>query len=105
MGFTEAIKHCLSNYANFKGRAKRSEYWYFALFCFLAYVISAMVAPALYGIVVVALLLPTFAAGTRRLHDQGKSGANLLWVLVPFGGIVVIIWLASAGDSSLNKYS
>ena len=105
MGFSEAIKYCFSNYANFKGRAKRSEYWFFVLFCFLAYLISGILAPELYGIAVLVLFLPTFAAAVRRLHDGGRSGWNLLWAFVPLGGLVVLVWLASEGQSSLNKYN
>lgn len=105
MGFSEAIKYCLSNYANFNGRAKRSEYWYFMLFGFLVYFITAILSPGLYAIAVFALLIPTFAAAVRRLHDGGRSGWNMLWTLVPFGGLVVLVWLASEGQPGSNKYS
>ena len=105
MNFQQAIKHCLSNYANFKGRAKRSEYWYFVLFCALVYVIATVISPALYVIAALALFIPTLAAGVRRLHDRGRSGWNLLWVLIPFGSIVVLVWLAQDSTPGLNQYN
>jgi len=105
MGFSEAIKYCFSNYANFKGRAKRSEYWYFVLFAAIAYFVAALLSPDLYALVFLALLIPTFAAAVRRLHDGGRSGWNILWTLVPFGGLVVLVWLASEGNSGTNKYN
>ena len=105
MGFSEAIKHCFSNYANFNGRAKRSEYWYFVLFAAIVYFVAALLSPGLYTLVFFALVIPTFAAAVRRLHDGGRSGWNVLWSLVPFGGIVVLVWLASEGQPGSNKYN
>lgn len=105
MKFQEAIKHCLSNYANFKGRAKRSEYWYFVLFCALVYLVTMVVSSQLYVIALLGLLTPSLAAAVRRLHDRGRSGWNLLWSFVPFGSIVVLIWLAKEGQSGANKYN
>lgn len=105
MGFSEAIKYCLSNYANFKGRAKRSEYWYFVLFAAIAYFVAAFLSPELYAIALLALIVPTIAAAVRRLHDGGRSGWNLLWSLIPFGSLVILVWLASEGNSGPNKYN
>jgi len=104
MSFTESIKYCLSNYANFKGRASRSEYWYFFLFGTLIYFVSALLLPELYVLAFLGLLIPTFAAAVRRLHDRGRSGWNMLWALVPLGGIVVFVWLVSAGEPAPNRF-
>ena len=104
MSFTESIKYCLTNYANFKGRASRSEYWYFVLFGALVYLASAMLSPALYGIALLGLLIPTLAAAVRRLHDGDRSGSNLLWAFIPFGGIAVFVWLVSAGKPAPNRF-
>ena len=42
MGFTEAIRTCLrEKYFTFKGRASRSEYWYYTLFMFLVWMVLA----------------------------------------------------------------
>ena len=90
--------------ANFKGRASRSEYWYFALFGALVYFVSALLLPELYVLAFLGLLIPTLAAAVRRLHDGGRSGWNLLWAFVPIGGIVVFVWLVSAGEPTPNRF-
>lgn len=104
MNFPDAIKHCLTNYANFKGRAKRSEYWFFVLFGALVYLVTTAISYELYLIAVLALLVPSLAAAVRRLHDRGRSGWNLLWMLIPFGGIVVLVWLAQDSTPGSNQY-
>jgi uncharacterized membrane protein YhaH (DUF805 family) len=105
MSFGETIKHCFKNYANFKGRASRSEYWYFYLFGILVLFVIAMVSAALYSLVVLGLLLPFISVLTRRLHDTGRSGVKALFLFVPFiGGILLLIWLCKAGDKTANKF-
>ena len=64
-GFGEAIKICFSKYVDFKGRASRSEYWYWTLFCLIVGWIP------LAGLVV---LLPTISVFVRRMHDTNHSG-------------------------------
>lgn len=86
MTFGEAVKSCFHNYASFKGRAGRSEYWFFALFVFLIS-IAVEVSVVLFdqstvtvsGIVTgLFFFLPSQAVCVRRLHDVGKSGKILL---------------------------
>ena len=68
MGFQDAIRAGLRQYATFAGRASRSEYWYFALFIVLG------------------------AAGWRRMHDSGRPGwYNLLPMLVSIGIVVLLL--------------
>jgi uncharacterized membrane protein YhaH (DUF805 family) len=38
------------------------------------------------------------------LHDKGRSGWSLLWSFVPFGSLVILVWLASEGQPGINKY-
>lgn len=104
MRFPDAIKHCLTNYANFNGRAKRSEYWYFVLFAALVYLVTMAVSYELYVIALLGLLIPSLAAAVRRLHDRGRSGWNLLWTFIPIGGIVVLVWLAQDSTPGANQY-
>ncbi|MCA0946774.1 DUF805 domain-containing protein [Salipiger pacificus] len=89
MGFVEAIKVCLRKYANFSGRARRPEYWWFVLFVALATLVATLIDVAIWGtaetavrilgpIVQLALMLPLFAVGWRRLHDSGRPGWYLL---------------------------
>ena len=105
--FGEAITVCLSKYATFKGRASRSEYWYFALFYFLAVFASTFLAISLLppgaadlvGVVVqLALVLPSISVGVRRMHDLDLDG---WFVLVPLYNFVL---LASRGTDGPNSF-
>ena len=108
MDFGTAIKTCFNKYADFEGKAIRSEYWYWFLFCWicgaLAIIIDVFVigipfesfGPA-YLIVSLAVFLPTLAAGARRLHDIGKSGWWQLISLTGIGIFLLIVWWASDG--------
>src|SRR5687767_4333179 len=97
MGFTEAVKSGFGNYVNFSGRARRSAYWYWALFVLLvtiaANVIDAVLgtAPILSAVVGLGLLLPNLAVSVRRLHDTGRSGWWILIGLIPLIGFIVLI--------------
>ena len=92
---------CLTNYANFSGRARRKEFWFFMLFCVILGIISEVIdavlgtKPLVNGLLNLALLLPSLAVGARRLHDIGRSGWWQLLVLTGIGIILLIIWWAS----------
>ena len=68
----------------FSGRASRSEYWYFFLFCILAGLATAVVDMVIFGVenelspvnalTSLALFLPSLAVAVRRLHDTNRSG-------------------------------
>ena len=90
MTFNESILICLKKYADFTGRASRSEFWWFTLFITLVASAFAYLSQTLASIFLIATLLPLSAAGTRRLRDSGTSAWWLLFVLAPIGGIV---WL------------
>lgn len=98
MTFGESIKVCFSKYADFDGRATRSEYWWWCLFVFLATVAASIVSDMLSSLFSIAVLLPNLAVGTRRLHDIDKSGwFQLLWFIPVLGWIVLIYWAAQEG--------
>ena len=88
MDFGQSIKICFSKYFDFSGRARRSEYWWFYLFCSVGSVI-----PYIGAIVALATIIPSLAAGSRRLHDTDRSGWWQAMPIVPFiiGGIVVLV--------------
>lgn len=95
MTFTESVKTCFTKYADFKGKASRSEFWWWALFCFIAGICLSIINQRLSWAFTVATLLPYVAVSTRRLHDVDKSGWMQLVGLIPFiGWILVIYWLA-----------
>jgi uncharacterized membrane protein YhaH (DUF805 family) len=100
MTFQESIKVCFAKYADFTGRATRSEYWWFFLFIVLVSVGTSMISPILSGLFSLGTLLPSIAAATRRLHDTGRSGWWQLIVLVPvIGFIVILVFLAQEGKA------
>jgi uncharacterized membrane protein YhaH (DUF805 family) len=108
--FQQAIRSGFNNYTNFKDRSSRSEYWYWALFAFLAgiagSIIDMVLGTNLIQIVVsLALFIPGLAVGVRRLHDVGKSGWNLLWLLLPILGLIYLIYLfVQPSQSAPNNY-
>lgn len=105
------------NYANFEGRARRSEYWWFTLInaaiafgiLFVTAIIAASAEAAVPLILLTflwlaATIIPSLAVAVRRLHDTDKSGWWLLLQLVPLGGIVILIFLLIEGDPRPNQY-
>jgi uncharacterized membrane protein YhaH (DUF805 family) len=95
MTFQESIVTCFKKYADFSGRASRSEYWWFFLFILLASAATSLISEMLSGLFSIATLLPCIAVATRRLHDTNRSGWWQLIVLLPLiGFIILIVFLA-----------
>ena len=101
----------LKKYAVFDGRARRKEYWMFALFNIIIAIVLNVIEMAIgtYGIIGVlyalAVLLPGIGVTIRRLHDTGRSGWWILIALVPFvGAIILIIFAAQDGTPGQNQY-
>ncbi|WP_225800816.1 DUF805 domain-containing protein [Streptomyces sp. NK15101] len=101
----------LKKYAVFSGRARRKEFWMFALFNTIAAIILIIVDmaigtyPLIYGIYVLAVFLPSLGVTVRRLHDTGRSGWWILIDLVPLVGfIILIVFLASEGEQHQNAH-
>ena len=102
MNFGQAISTCFSKYATFSGRASRSEFWWFFLFQILVSIAASMLGDVVAGLVSLAVLLPAFAVGARRLHDIGKSGWWQLIMLTVIGLLLLIYWWVqpASGDPS-----
>jgi uncharacterized membrane protein YhaH (DUF805 family) len=107
----------MRNYANFDGRARRKEYWYFilfnALFAILALILDNVLGlpnvaegfSPLYSIYWLATLVPGLAVTVRRLHDTGRSGWYFLVALIPLiGGIWLLVMTVMDGDRYINRY-
>lgn len=109
MGFDLAIKKFFKDYATFGGRSRRSEYWYQYLFVSLVSFFTLLLTGVDGGftniVASLALLVPTLAAVSRRLHDVGKSFGYFFFALIPLVGIILlIVWLATDGDRRPNVY-
>lgn len=111
MSFVESVKNGFRKYAKFRGRASRSEYWYLWSLLPISLLGAGLmeftgfeVATIGFGLLFWALIIPLIAAGVRRLHDTGHGGAWLLLSLIPFGSIVILVWLCQAGDDVPNRF-
>ena len=114
MNPVEAISSVFGNYANFDGRAPRSEYWWFTLFSFAvgAVLLLLMNYVSLLGailalIVTPAMLLPTLALWVRRLHDTNRSAWWLLLLVPPISIIgywVLLVFDVLPGTLGPNRY-
>jgi len=86
----QAVETCFRKYVTFRGRATRSEFWWWMLGWAILNLICGQFE-TLGTIEVLALLLPTLAVAFRRLHDVNRSGAN---VLLP-----IVAWMVAAGSA------
>ena len=112
MSFGTAIATFWSKYATFSGRARRSEYWYAWLFVALVSAGVATLFPATDDMASpqsslwsLATLVPVLAIGARRLHDTGRSGKNLWWLLLPIAGwIILLVYVLEDSKPGANEY-
>ena len=103
-GFNYFVK-VYKAYANFDGRARRSEYWYFTLFYYVFYIALMFMDSSigsdlgvLTGIFALGSIVPAIAVSVRRMHDVGKSG---WYILIP---IYNLILACTAGETGTNQY-
>ena len=117
MNFTNAIRAGFAKYANFSGRASRSEFWWLMLFLMILGVLASIFDAAflwidpntLFGpvgaITSLATFLPSLSATARRLHDIGRSGWWMLLLFVPLvGWAVLLYWNIKKGDTGPNSF-
>lgn len=106
--FTDAVMH---KYADFNGRAHRTEFWMFMLVYFVVYIglgiVSGIVGLGfiLPGLFALAMFVPGLAIGARRLHDTNRSGWWQLIGLIPFIGLIVmIVFLVTDSQPGDNQF-
>jgi len=106
MDFTNSIKRNMTTaaYAQFEGRASRSEYWWFYLFALFATAVADMLGGTVGNIVSLVGFLPSLALVARRLHDVGRSGWWFLLVFTIIGVPVLLYWLVKDSDKGKNAY-
>ena len=105
VGFFEAVKLAFTHYADFKGRARRSEYWWFTLFNIIVSGVISAIVPDFAWIWSLVVLIPGLAIVVRRLHDVGKSGWFYLWILVPIvGAFILLFQLCKDSQPGANQY-
>ena len=122
MSFGTALGAFWSNYRNFRGRARRSEYWFIQLFLVATNLAAAVIDLALMdgdvdrfiangggGIVgliwIIATIVPALAVLVRRLHDTNRSGWWALIGLIPIvGTIAILIFTVTDSDQGENRY-
>lgn len=108
----DAFKLYLAKWNVADGRANRAEYWWafldvWALSYAINWVLGMMGTTGLYlsSLVALAFAVPGIFLAIRRLHDIGKSGLFLLWLLLPvIGWIMVLIPLIKPSDPGANAY-
>jgi uncharacterized membrane protein YhaH (DUF805 family) len=115
MKFTEAVSKCYKKYFKFKGRASRSEYWWFVLLAILFawplllteletgfwYTILSFI----YFMLTLSVAFPLISVWVRRMHDVNKSGWVWLFFLIPIIGLILLIrWSTKEGDREANKF-
>lgn len=124
MNIGQAIASYFKNYANFKGRARRSEYWWSSLAIGVITGIIAAVSIQMVNVYVegvgdvptvtygplfwvwaLATLLPGLAVTVRRLHDTGRKGTYYFMSLIPFvGAILLLVRMAEDSQAGPNQY-
>ena len=104
LSFNEALQTCMRKYFDFTGRARLSEYWYFGLFYVFLILITMFLFTFVSILVFLFLIIPSFSAGARRLHDSNKSGWRQLWILTIIGIPFVFYWCVIPSDTDKNSY-
>lgn len=104
MTFPQAIQTGFRKYADFLGRAARSEFWWWILFTALVSTALSLIpvwafrlpdgtmsfGPTFSGLWSIAVLLPTLAVAVRRLRDAGYRWGYLFWLLLPVAGLIIV---------------
>ena len=98
----------LKKFADFNGRSRRSEYWYFFLvnalvsmtFNFIGIALSGSSFVGLLSMVfTLAVLVPSIAVAVRRMHDVGKSG---WYALIPIYNLILACTEGVAGENEFG---
>ena len=103
------LKVVKENYANFSGRARRSELWYFVLvnlgisivLSIIDYVTGIGFLSMIYGL---AVLVPGLAVGVRRLHDIDKDSIMIILAFIPLVNLYILYLWTIEGTRGPNRF-
>ena len=107
---TDAVRAVFTNYAKFRGRARRPEYWWFVVFniivSIICFILDRTVGSSIFqNIYALAIVVPSLALCVRRLHDTGKSGWMILLALIPLIGVIIlVVFVAQDSQPGPNQY-
>ena len=122
MDFQTALRSFWKRYRDFRGRSRRSEYWFIQLFLVVTNIAVAIIDLALMGwdvdrfianggggivglVWILVTIVPALAVLVRRLHDTGKSGWWALVGLLPLvGAIVLLVFTVTDSSPGENKF-
>ena len=108
INFFQSFRICFKKFVDFKGRASRSEYWWFTLFTSIISIPSYLpneTVQVLSGLGSLIILLPMLAVTVRRFHDINKSGWLVLISLIPLiGAIILLVMLIERGTLGKNRF-
>ena len=120
LNYTDAFVLGIKNYANFKGRASRSEYWRFMAGMMMVQGVLGVVAILCKGVglynfesiidtitllVTLFFVIPNIAITARRMHDIGRSGWTQIISFIPIIGLFIFLtYELRRGDQGENAY-
>ena len=98
MNIVQSVQSVFKKYAVFKGRASRSEFWWWILASTIIELILRAISPALYGLWGLATLIPALAVAVLRMHDSDHNG---WWIICPIVNLVFSLFPSTPGP---NRY-
>ena len=104
MTFFDSIKTCFSKYAEFSGRASRSEFWWLVLFLSLSSAAVSILGHAVSALFSLCVFLPNIAVAARRLHDTDRSGWLQLVMLIPLIGLILMVYWCVQPGKEPNRF-
>ena len=105
MSFPNSVKSGFRNFANFKGRATRSEFWWFILFGQVLQNVAQNISADVASLISLGLILPNLSLQFRRLHDINRSAKWMLWPLASLlGAAIAFVGLLIQTSQSISNF-
>lgn len=104
MSFITAIKNCFAKYADFNGRASRSEYWWLVLATCIAGFAGGLIHLYVGILALLVFTIPLLSSGARRMQDIGKPGWLIAFTALPWVGVVMMYFLVLPSQPEANEH-